>query len=123
MKNFHRVVAVFVAALLHTLRDGAYGLVPADAHPAGVFAFGVGAAHRVLHAVGVVKLLHGGAALYAQITAAGAGALVSRNAYHAAVLDSHPVRTLHFSAGTAEAANHLGFPFWRSARCRFPKRS
>ena len=64
-----QLAGVVVAHLLELLRDGVERLVPADLDPAGVDAeplLGIGALHRRLHAVRVVRMGHLAVAAVAQ---------------------------------------------------------
>ena len=85
--------------------DGVDGLVPRNAHPAGVLALGVRALHGITQAVGMIAGLHRGDRLVAAAAKSMAGALVALDLDRATVLHGHPHAALHLAAATAHRAD------------------
>ena len=90
---------------LDALIDGVDGLVPGNAHPAGVLTLGVRALHGITQAVGMVAGLHRGDRLVAAAAKSMAGALVALDLDRATVLHGHPHAALHLAAATAHRAD------------------
>ena len=100
------LVAVLRGDLQDVVGDGLVGLVPGNAHPAGiVVALGVRALHGVLDAVGVVGRLNGRLALGAVVAHGEEAVLVALGANDLAVLHVHPHAALHLAAAAAAGAD------------------
>ena len=97
--------AILGADGLDALIDGVDGLVPGNAHPAGVLALGVRALHGITQTIGVVAGLHRGDRLVAAAAQGVAGALVALDLHRATVLHGHPHTALHLAAATAHRAD------------------
>ena len=90
---------------LDALIDGVDGLVPRNAHPAGILALGVRTLHGITQAVGMVAGLHRGDRLVAAAAKSMAGALVALDLDRTTVLHGHPHAALHLAAATAHRAD------------------
>ena len=115
------LAAVLLLHLGELLVTGLDGLVPADAHPAGILALGVGALQRVVQAVGMVGCLDGRLRLRAAVAVGLVGRLIALHFNSPPVLDSHPHAALHLAAATACRAHALDVG-GRSGAARVGKR-
>ena len=92
------LAAVLIDDLRELLTDGVHGLVPRDAHPAGVFALGVRSLQRMIDTIGMVGRLNGRLALAAVIARRLERRLVALAFDRTTVLHGDPHAALHLAA-------------------------
>ncbi len=101
------LAAVLVHDLLELRADGLHGLVPADAHPAGILALGVGALQGMVDTSRVVGRLQRRLRLAAAVARRLERRLVALHLDGAPVLHRDPHAALHLAAAAAAGAHAL----------------
>ncbi len=101
------LAAVLIDDLRELLTDGVHGLVPRDAHPAGVFALGVRSLQRMIDTIGMVGRLNGRLALAAVIARRLERRLVALAFDRTTVLHGDPHAALHLAATATAGADAL----------------
>ncbi len=106
----HRLASVFVDDLAQALGGQLERLIQCDAHPARVVrTLRVRALHRIAHAIGMIRRLHGCLGLRAAMPAALGSGFVAFDLDRLAILNRYPHAAFDLAACSAAGANVFEF--------------